>query len=161
LLLVKEALESIGETLTRRHQTLATAESCTGGGVGEALTSLAGSSSWYLGGVISYSNQLKIELVHVSEETLMKFGAVSEQVAREMVEGIVQLTEADYAISTTGIAGPEGGTSEKPVGTVCFGYFARGETFTETKRFEGDREQVRAQTVSHALANIAQHISKK
>lgn len=158
--MIQQTLQSIARDLTLGKATLASAESCTGGGVGEALTSLAGSSSWYLGGVISYSNQLKVNLLGVSAETLSQYGAVSEQVAREMVEGVARLTQADYAVSTTGIAGPDGGTADKPVGTVCFGYVARGETGTETKLFTGNREQIRAQTVSHALIRIAERISR-
>lgn len=157
---MQKILESIARGLVSGKATLASAESCTGGGIGEALTSLAGSSSWYLGGVISYSNQLKVSLLGVSAETLSRYGAVSEQVAREMVEGVARITRADYAVSTTGIAGPDGGTTDKPVGTVCFGYVARGEIMTETKLFTGDRKQIRAQTVSHALARIAEQISR-
>lgn len=158
--MIQQTLQSIARDLDQRKATLASAESCTGGGIGEALTSLAGSSSWYLGGVISYSNQLKVNLLGVSAETLSQYGAVSEQVAREMVEGVARLTQADYAVSTTGIAGPDGGTADKPVGTVCFGYVALGEISTETKLFTGNREQIRAQTVSHALIRIAERLSR-
>jgi nicotinamide-nucleotide amidase len=141
---------------------VAVAESCTGGLLGKLLTDPPGSSQYMLGGVISYSNSAKIRLLGVNEQLLQTHGAVSEEVARAMAEGALRSTEADAAIGVTGIAGPDGGTEQKPVGTICFGLARRNEpTLTFTERFPGSREFVRTYTAYHALrlfANAAKEV---
>jgi nicotinamide-nucleotide amidase len=139
-----ETLEGvIGGLLTARRQTLATAESCTGGLVGHAVTRVAGSSAYYLGGTVTYSNGLKEQLLGVDPETIHRHGAVSGETARAMAEGCRRLTGADYALAVTGIAGPGGGTPEKPVGTVCFGLAASGTGGQDICcRFRGDRSEI-------------------
>lgn len=143
--------QELAQRLQALNLSLATAESCTGGGIGYWLTSITGSSAWYSGGFITYSNSAKIRDLKVKSETLDSFGAVSECVAEQMAVGCMQRSEADLAISVTGIAGPDGGTLDKPVGTVCFGWAHKMGTHTETKIFEGDRTEVRYQSIEHAL----------
>jgi nicotinamide-nucleotide amidase len=138
-----------------KRLTVATAESCTGGMVGAALTDIAGSSDVYERGVITYSNGAKIALLGVKPETLEAFGAVSEQVAREMAEGLLFSAPVDIAVSVTGIAGP-GGSEHKPEGRVCFGLATRGACETRTVEFGAlGRAGVRAAARDHALALIA------
>lgn len=144
--------------LGRARRTLATAESCTGGWIGKVLTDLRGSSAWYLGGVVVYSNALKQALVDVSPQTLARHGSVSEATVREMAYGVMKYG-ADIAIAVTGVAGPDGGSATKPVGTVWFGWAWRehsGEisVHAEEEHFAGDREAVRRQTVQRALAEV-------
>ena len=147
----------LAEELRSRRRMLATAESCTGGLVAAACTSLAGSSEWFERGFVTYSNQAKTELLGVEESTLATHGAVSAAVARAMAEGALRRSRADVAVSTTGIAGPGGAVPGKPVGTVWFGAAVRNgdgtiEGRTEHRLFEGDREFVRRQSVAFALA---------
>lgn len=156
-----QVLSEIARHFIASKQWLATAESCTGGGIAKALTSLAGSSGWYQGGVVSYSNFLKQSLLGVSAESLESYGAVSEQVADEMSRGVARVARVNVAISTTGIAGPEGGSVEKPVGTVCFGFYLYGEMIVETRLFPGDRIQVREATIDYALARLLELIATK
>ncbi len=132
---MKKLVEGIAQNLVMRQATLATAESCTGGGIAKALTELPGSSVWYQGGVVSYSNSLKQKLLCVTTASLENYGAVSEQVAREMVEAVAKIASSDFAVSTTGIAGPDGGSVDKPVGTVCFGFFVKGKPWQKPKCF--------------------------
>ena len=134
--------------------TCATAESCTGGGIGSAITSVAGSSEMFLGGVISYANSVKAGVLGVREETLRTVGAVSPETAAQMAAGARRLTGADVAVAVTGIAGPGGGTDEKPVGLVWFGLASASGTRTEKAIFPGDRASVRAKTVTHALGML-------
>lgn len=136
--------------------TLATAESCTGGMIGEALTTVAGVSAIYLGGVISYANSVKTGVLGVSADTLMRFGAVSCQTAKEMANGVRRLTGASIAVSVTGIAGPDGGTAEKPVGTVCFGVSVEGGTTAERVQFDPalSREEIRRAAAAYALGLV-------
>lgn len=141
----------LAQLLLSLNLSISTAESCTGGGIGYSLTSLAGSSRWYLGGFITYSNAAKVRDLQVSEETLNIYGAVSEQVAEQMAYGCLQRAETDLALAVTGVAGPEGGTKDKPVGTVCFAWAMPGKTLTETLIFTGDRASVRRQTIEQAL----------
>lgn len=146
-----ETLESVvGRLLTERHQTVATAESCTGGLIGHAITRIAGSSTYYLGGAVTYSNELKGKLLGVAPDIIRRCGAVSGETARAMAEGCRRLTGADYALAVTGIAGPSGGSLEKPVGTVYFGLAAPGESEAVLCRFRGDRHAI--QTISAATA---------
>ena len=140
---------------------LACAESCTGGLLAAACTDLAGSSDWFERGVVSYSNRAKTALLGVPAELIETHGAVSEAVVRAMVEGIVASSGADLAAAITGVAGPAGGTPAKPVGTVWFGFAVRHRDGTlqiagEQRRFDGDRGEVRAASVRHALQGLLQ-----
>ena len=141
----------LGRRLLRAGALLATAESCTGGWVAQAATSIAGSSKWFDRGFVTYSNEAKRELLGVRAATLRRHGAVSEATAREMARGAQRRSRARLAVAITGIAGPGGGTPGKPVGTVCFA-FACGRTVrSETRRFRGSRQAVRRRSVLHAL----------
>jgi nicotinamide-nucleotide amidase len=153
-------VEQLAQRLLRCEYQLSTAESCTGGGIGYRLTAVPGSSLWYLGGYITYSNQAKIRDIGVKPKTLETYGAVSEQVAIEMALGCAKTSGSDLAISVTGIAGPEGGSRDKPVGTVCFGWVLRGQSVSETIFFDGDRETVRVQTIRHALEGMIKLLEK-
>lgn len=134
---------------------LVTAESCTGGGLAEILTRLPGSSGWFERGFVTYSNEAKTELLRVRRETLARHGAVSEETAREMVIGAVNNSHAQLGVSITGIAGPDGGAPEKPVGTVCLGWFLPGaEVRTRRVIFAGDRRAIRAQASACALQGL-------
>ncbi|MCK6394852.1 CinA family protein [Zoogloea sp.] len=151
-----EALSrAVGDHLQSRGWRLATAESCTGGWVAEVVTATAGSSAWFDCGFITYSNDAKCALLGVSPMTLARHGAVSEQTTAAMVRGTLERAEADLALSISGVAGPTGGSPEKPVGTVCFGWGRAGETpGTATCHFDGDRESVRYQAVVFALEEL-------
>lgn len=134
-----------------RGKTLVTAESLTGGGIGNALTAISGSSTVYKGGIISYTNAVKHRILGVPEEMLERFGAVSEPVAKAMAEGVRKLLDADVAVSVTGLAGPGGDEYGNPVGTVFIGYADESRTLVRRCHFSGDREAVREQTVCAAL----------
>ena len=142
------------ELLKARGLTCATAESCTGGGVGSAITAVPGSSAVFAGGVISYSNDVKRDVLGVSSDILQNVGAVSAETAAQMAEGARRLLKTDLAVSLTGIAGPDGGSDEKPVGLVWFGLATKDGVRTEKAIFRGDRAQVRAQAVTHALGML-------
>ncbi len=145
----------LAEALLVNRCMLVTAESCTGGGIAHIVTSMAGSSQWFERGFITYSDESKQELLNVSLDTLNRFGAVSEECAAEMVVGAVNNSHADIAVSVTGIAGPDGGSAEKPVGTVCFGWTQRErDTITTRTIFAGNREEVRRQAVLMALQGL-------
>ncbi|MBG7621243.1 CinA family protein [Herbaspirillum sp. AP02] len=144
----------VGQTLKAKGLLLATAESCTGGGIAHAITEIAGSSEWFDCGFVTYSNASKNELLDISEALIAQHGAVSEEIAGAMAEGAVANSSSDLAVSTTGIAGPGGAVPGKPVGTVCFGWRVGDKTYTERLVFKGDRQQVRAQTVEHALKGL-------
>ena len=133
---------------------MATAESCTGGLIAGACTDLAGSSAWFERGFVTYSNDAKIELLGVDAALIGKHGAVSEAVARAMVEGAIAHSKAQLAVAVTGVAGPTGGSRDKPVGTVWLAWSVHGKTSTQRMLFEGDRAAVRAATVRHALAQL-------
>ena len=134
---------------------LASAESCTGGWIAKVLTDLSGSSAWFEAGVVSYSNEAKMSLLGVRQETLERTGAVSEETALEMVSGALTRLNASVAVAITGIAGPTGGTPEKPVGTVWIGWQRRGSAArAQLFHFAGDREAVRRQTVAAALDGV-------
>jgi nicotinamide-nucleotide amidase len=157
-----EALSKrLGQVLSEHGLTLTTAESCTGGWVAELVTDTAGSSGWFDRGFITYSNQAKTDMLGVRTDTLANFGAVSEQVAQEMALGAIANSSADWAISITGIAGPGGGSSGKPVGTVCFAWCRRGASSTsETCLFPGERREVRRQAVVHALDDLLHQLKE-
>ena len=137
--------------LVDRVLTIAVAESCTGGLIGNLLTDVPGSSRYFLGGVIVYSNRSKVDLLGVSPETIGTYGAVSPQTAGEMAQGVKKRFEANIGLSVTGIAGPDGGTGEKPVGTVFIGLAVEKDLFSGGYHFHGDREQVKQQSASMAL----------
>ena len=145
------AAEKLVKVLTEKKMTCATAESCTGGGVGYAITAVSGSSAVFWGGVISYDNSVKRDVLGVPEEVLATNGAVSSECAAAMAEGVRQLLKTDLAVSLTGIAGPGGGRAEKPVGLVWFGLASQAGTTTEKKIFPGDREAVRRAAIEHAV----------
>ncbi|WP_029527329.1 CinA family protein [Polaromonas glacialis] len=140
--------------LQKKGWFMATAESCTGGLIAAACTDLAGSSNWFERGFVTYSNAAKTELLDVDPELIERHGAVSEEVARAMAQGAVARSHAQAAVAVTGVAGPGGGSADKPVGTVWFGWATPGGTVTEMKRFDGDRASVRQATVIHALARL-------
>jgi nicotinamide-nucleotide amidase len=133
---------------------LVTAESCTGGWVAQAVTAVPGSSSWFDRGFVTYSNAAKHEVLGVSKKILKKFGAVSEETAREMARGALAHSRAGVAVAVTGVAGPSGGTAAKPVGMVCFAWARGRRVLAETRRFRGGREAVRRQSVLHALEGV-------
>lgn len=139
-------------------KTLVSAESLTGGGIGAALTAVPGSSAVYKGGVISYTNSVKHQILGVPEETLKIFGAVSEPTAKAMAEGVRKLLNADVSVSVTGLAGPGGDEYGNPVGTVFIGFSAGSRTVVKHCVFEGDRESVRCQTIQTALMLILEQI---
>ena len=135
---------------------LVTAESCTGGGIAYAITELPGSSGWFERGFVTYSNAAKQEQLGVPHELIVRCGAVSEQVAAAMALGALQHSHADYSVAVTGVAGPDGGTEEKPVGTVCFGWAQRGADARTTRIvFDGNRQQVRELSILTALQGLA------
>jgi len=148
----------VGAYLLDDERRLVSAESCTGGWIGKVLTDIPGSSAWYLGGVISYSNTLKQSLLGVLSSTLAQHGAVSEQTAREMAIGALETLGGHVAVAVTGIAGPQGGQPGKPVGTVWFAWAWHAgdeiETLVLMETFAGDREAVRRQTVARALNEV-------
>ena len=145
----------LGATLKARRYLLSLAESCTGGMVAAAVTSVAGSSAWFDRGFVTYSNQAKIEMLNVSKQTLENFGAVSEQTAAEMALGALKNSQAHIAGGITGIAGPDGGTAEKPIGTVCFAWAETHKpTLTITKQFQGNRQEIRQQASIAMMAGL-------
>jgi nicotinamide-nucleotide amidase len=147
-----ELAERAGLALQQRGLMLATAESCTGGWIAEAITMIPGSSAWFERGFVTYTYISKREMLGVLETTLERHGAVSEAVVREMAAGALAASHAQVAVAVSGTAGPGGGTPEKPVGTVCLAWgLKNGEARAETRRFAGDREAVRRQSVIHAL----------
>jgi nicotinamide-nucleotide amidase len=147
----------LGVALTSRGWQVACAESCTGGGVGEAITRIAGSSGWFDRGFITYSNDAKVDLLGVRMETLGGPGAVSEAAAREMAEGTLRQSRADLAVAVTGIAGPGGATPGKPVGMVCFAWATLdGQVEAATQHFSGDRASIRALAVAEALRGLVE-----
>jgi len=157
-----EALIALANALARdlkvAGHSLATAESCTGGWIAQVLTSIPGSSRWFERGFVTYSNLSKRELLGVRTETLARFGAVSEQTARAMAEGALTHSHADLALAVTGIAGPDGGTPEKPVGTVCLAWAQRQRaTHSTTRHFSGDRQEIRRQSVAAAIEGLGDY----
>lgn len=152
---LEELSSKAGMLLKQKGLLLATAESCTGGWVGEVLTAVAGSSEWFERGFITYSNLAKREMLGVNPDVLKLHGAVSVETAKEMAQGAIRHSRADVALAITGIAGPGGGSIEKPVGTVCFAWALReGGVKTDKKHFEGSREAVRQQAVEEALKGL-------
>jgi nicotinamide-nucleotide amidase len=161
---IAQLARALGEALRARRLWLATAESCTAGGVAYAVTQVAGSSQWFDRGFVSYSNAAKRQLLGVNAADLRLHGAVSEPVARAMARGALAGSDAHLAVGITGIAGPGGGSADKPVGTVCFSWALRraGETRlrTETRRLAGDRAAVRTQAIIVALEGLLQMLAE-
>jgi len=154
-----ELAEQVGAALKIRAMRLATAESCTGGWVGEAVTAVPGSSDWFDRGFITYSNEAKREMLGVAAATLEQHGAVSEPTVREMASGALNNSRAQAALAISGIAGPGGGTAEKPVGTVWIAWaFANGAVASEKRVFAGDRREVRQQAVERALQGLLERL---
>ena len=153
-----ELVLDLARELKARGHTMATAESCTGGLIAGACTEASGSSDWFERGFVTYSNAAKTELLGVPVELIAQHGAVSEPVARAMAAGALAHSPAQLAVAVTGVAGPTGGSADKPVGTVWFGWATPAGTFTEHQRFDGDRAAVRAATVRHALAGLLQRL---
>lgn len=151
---------AVGDTLRVHGAMLATAESCTGGWIAKLLTDIPGSSAWFQGGAVTYSNGLKQALLGVTTTTLERHGAVSRECALEMVTGALARLDASVAVAVTGVAGPTGGTADKPVGTVWIAWQRRGGAANvEVFRFDGDRDAVRRQTVVRALEGILRILS--
>ena len=152
--LMTQSAKQMGEILASSGLSLVTAESCTGGLIGAVCTEISGSSAWFFGGVISYANEAKMRGLSVKEETLSSFGAVSEQTVREMCAGALQLG-GDIAVAVSGVAGPDGGSPEKPVGCVYIGWQRLGkEARVERFQFSGDRQAVREATVMAAFNGV-------
>lgn len=148
---VAELSALLGLTLKQKGLRVTCAESCTGGGIARAITDTEGSSEWFDAGFVTYSDAIKNSVLGVSEHSLSEYGAVSEEVVGEMSRGALQRAHADIAIATSGIAGPGGGSDEKPVGMVCFGVAFKGKVSTSTEHFSGARAEVRERSVQHAL----------
>ena len=159
---ILEALAAdVGALLLSNGQRLVTAESCTGGWVAQCLTSIAGSSQWFERGFVSYSNDAKQEMLGVESDTLRLHGAVSEAIAAAMASGALRHSHADWALAITGIAGPGGASTGKPVGTVCFGWAGpEGFVELETCHFSGTREDVRAHSVAHACTGLLKRATR-
>ncbi|HEX6735770.1 MAG TPA: nicotinamide-nucleotide amidase [Azonexus sp.] len=150
----------LGAALLARGEWLAAAESCTGGWLAQSVTAIAGSSAWFDRGFVTYSNAAKTDMLGVPETTLERHGAVSEATARAMAQGALRHSRADWSVAITGIAGPSGGSPEKPVGTVCFAWAAQdGGCEAQTCQFSGDRAAVREQSVRHALQGLLQRLA--
>ena len=158
---LQNTAKQVMSLLAERSYQLVAVESCTGGWVGKIITDLSGSSAVFAGSFVTYSNRAKQQMVGVQLKTLEEFGAVSEQVAAEMAQGAVQRTDAQIALSITGVAGPTGGTKAKPVGMVCFGWAIEGnDPETTVCYFDGDRDEVRQQAVEYALQGVALRLAK-
>ena len=154
------ALSAAVGTACRQHQlTIATAESCTGGWAAQVITHTAGSSAWFDRGFITYSNAAKIDMLGVQQQTLDLYGAVSTETAMEMAKGATENSNAMISLAITGVAGPGGGSPDKPVGTVSFAWCIKGQTAEEDQcHFSGDREAIRRQAVKHALEGLLARI---
>jgi nicotinamide-nucleotide amidase len=148
----------LGEMLRKRHLTISVAESCTGGLIGHLLTNVPGSSDYFLGGVITYSNESKINLLGVSSKTLETHGAVSNPTVQEMAKGVRERLDSDIGLSVSGIAGPEGGTAGKPVGTVHIGLAAEDKVLSGKYRFQGTREEIKLNTAMMALDCVRRYL---
>lgn len=152
---LENLVQTLGATFLKKNLRLATAESCTGGGLSYWVTSVSGSSNWFERGFVTYSNEAKIELLNVKPATIQSFGAVSEETAREMAEGALARSAANLSIAITGIAGPEGGTTDKPVGTVWIAYAsAQFPTQAQMDIYTGSRNEIREKVIEKALRTL-------
>jgi nicotinamide-nucleotide amidase len=148
----------LSELMLLKQYSIALAESCTGGSLSSSLTSIAGASSYFNCGFITYSNESKVNMLGVNPKTIELFGAVSEKVAFEMAFGAGEKSNSNLSIAVTGIAGPSGGTAEKPVGMVCFGFFVNGNVETTTQFFSGARSDIVSQSIAFALEELSSKI---
>lgn len=154
-------VERLASELIKRNARIATAESCTGGWIAKVLTDMPGSSAWFEYGFVSYGNNAKTTMLGVNAALIEKYGAVSAEVAEAMVTGALATSGAQLALAVTGIAGPEGGAPDKPIGTVWFAFAGAGRgVVSDRKHFEGDRDTVRRQTVSTALTGVLKYLEK-
>lgn len=151
---ITQLAERLGQQLLRQNACVTTAESCTGGGIAEAITRIAGSSAWFEAGFVTYSNRQKIQLLQVPQTALQQDGAVSQSVVESMARGAQQLAGAEYAVAVSGVAGPGGGSAEKPVGTVWLAWAHGTQVESASWCFAGGRDAVRQQTVQAALAGL-------
>lgn len=151
-------LEALIEVFAKRNMRLSVAESCTGGLIASTITKKSGVSKIFEGGVVSYSNTMKVQVLQVSKALIRTHGAVSRPVALQMAKGIRNITNSDWSISTTGVAGPTGGSSEKPVGLVCFGLVGPGVELSFQEKFNGDRESIQAAAANFALQTLWKHL---
>ena len=150
---ITQLAQRLGNKLSTKGWQITCAESCTGGGVGYAITSISGSSAWFKKGFITYSNDAKQELLGVSEDTLIQHGAVSAQTVEKMAKGAAKKANAEVAIAISGVAGPGGGTLNKPVGTVWFGFYINGQSISQKLMITGDRQAVRIKAIEYALSS--------
>ncbi len=150
--------EKCGRKLEAAGWKLATAESCTGGGIAAAVTEIAGSSGWFDRGFVTYTNEAKVQMLGVSEATLATLGAVSEETVLQMSRGALAKSAAHIAVAVSGIAGPSGGSKEKPVGMVCIGWATKAGAEARTFHFAGDRAAVRGQTIATALSGVLERV---
>lgn len=158
---ITQQAEQLAELFIKCSGKLVTAESCTGGGLAEILTRIPGSSAWFERGLVTYSNESKMELLSVPLKTLEQYGAVSEETAIAMAKGALENSHADYSVSITGVAGPDGGTEDKPVGTVCFAWFKRHAGGNATRiLFDGDRMKIREQSCLLAMQGLIDLLQK-
>lgn len=156
---LEKLAENLGRLLIERGEWLAAAESCTGGWLAQSVTAIAGSSAWFDRGFVTYSNAAKVDMLGVPESTLERHGAVSEAVARAMAQGVLAHSRADWSVAITGIAGPSGGSPDKPVGTVCFAWAGKDAGCeAQTCLFSGDRAAVREQSVRYALTGLIDRV---
>lgn len=153
------SFKTLAQQLTQQGLSIAVAESCTGGNLSAGLTSIAGASNYFDRGFITYSNAAKMQLLGVSEQTLETQGAVSEAVVLEMAQGVIEHADAQVSVAISGIAGPGGGSAEKPVGMVCFGFCIQDRCFTQTQYFQGERSQIVAQSLDHVVQTLTDELS--
>ncbi len=159
---VFQLAEQVGQALKARGLMLTTAESCTGGWIAAAITAVPGASDWFERGFVTYTYISKREMLGVRSETLGTYGAVSEATVREMATGALAHSHAQIAVAVSGVAGPSGGTADKPVGTVCFAWAVEHEAAeSETRYFEGTRDQVRRESVIHALSGVLYRLTRE
>ena len=154
-----ENLKTLANLLLAKKLTVATAESCTGGLIAKTFTDLAGSSGWFESGVVSYSNSAKERFLNVPGDLIREYGAVSEPVALKMAQGVRSATSSSLSVSTSGIAGPGGGSQEKPVGTVCFGFCFGEHAYTKRQQFSGNREEIRKAALDYAINELLALVS--
>lgn len=152
--------QQLGQTMLRRGAKITVAESCTGGGIAEAITAVPGSSQWFEYGFVTYANQAKQDLLDVDNQLLLDQGAVSQQVVEQMASGAIKASKADYAIAVSGIAGPGGGTETKPVGTVWICWLGPNNNFSQQYLFDGDRNAIRKQVIKISLQELLHQITE-
>lgn len=155
---IAQLAQRLGDQLLQRQAVVATAESCTGGAIAEAITAVPGSSQWFECGYITYANSAKQRLLGVETDVLERYGAVSEQVVQQMALGAKKAAAADYAVAVSGVAGPDGGTEDKPVGTLWFCWAGKSTLYTERFQLDGDRLSVREQAVKICLKQLLQQL---